>query len=84
MMMSEPTQEMLDAWAKIPKPTDQPYCRVCRSTDVSLLTSSVVTHRWDNTRSEWVQTITQDLPASQGCNECKSLDLPVQTRFYQE
>ena len=47
--MNKPTQEMLDAWAKIPRGTDRPQCRVCRSTDVTLFTFQAATHRWEDT-----------------------------------
>ena len=83
--MSEPTQEMLDAWAKIPKPKDRPYCRVCHSTDVTLFTVQTTTHRWEDTgilSARWVRNMGRGPSTeSMGCNECKTLDLPIQTRF---
>jgi len=83
--MSKPTQEMLDAWAKIPKVTDRPQCRVCRSTDVTLFTVQTTTHRWEDTgilSARWVQDIGRG-PSTEymGCNECKTLDQPVLDKF---
>ena len=87
--MTEPTQEMLDAWAKIPKVTDRPQCRVCRSTDVTLFTTETTTHRWEDAgivSGGWVQDIWKnDLSSeSMGCNDCKTLDMPVLTKFSKE
>ena len=35
--MSEPTQEMLDAWAKIPKVTEYMGCNECKTLDQPVL-----------------------------------------------
>ena len=78
--MSEPTQEMLDAWAKIPKPKDRPYCRVCRSTDVTMIIERVTPYRWHDYYG-WIKSEDGLSSESMGCNECKTLDLPIQTRF---
>ena len=89
--MTEPTQEMLDAWAKIPKVTDRPQCRVCRSTDVTLFTVQTVSHRWGNNgipnaQSWWRKDKFQQCLSSEsmGCNRCKTLDMPVLTKFSME
>ena len=89
--MTEPTQEMLDAWAKIPKVTDRPQCRVCRSTDVTLFTTETKAHRWESNQflspARWVQNIwTKNYLSSEsmGCNDCKTLDMPVLTKFSKE
>ena len=83
--MSEPTQEMLDAWAKIPKVTDRPQCRVCRSTDVTLFTVQTTTHRWEDAgilSAQWCQNMGRQ-PSTEymGCNDCKTLDQPVLNKF---
>ena len=83
--MTEPTQEMLDAWAKIPKPKDRPYCRVCRSTDVTLFEVSTTTSRWGHSEIrgwhwEWDTSMPRST-RSMGCNECKTLDQPVIMSF---
>ncbi len=87
--MTKLTQEMLDAWAKIPRVTDRPQCRVCRSTDVTLFTFQATTHRWEDSQTlssvRWVQNMIRnhsDNPTeSMGCNECKTLDQPVLEKF---
>ena len=70
------------AFKKVTKPKGRPYCRVCRSTDVSLFTNKSTQHRWDHEQTQWVEGAILDLPETQACNQCKALNLPIQTNFY--